>query len=432
MLYEYAIYIKVSARVTAISYKFIAYNLNESMLAAWYKLFLFFAFTALYHSTLAQTARWFKGNTHTHSLWSDGNDFPEMIMDWYKTHGYHFISLSDHNILADHEKWVTIPAHPFRQRRFREYLEKFGIQWVTQRSDTGGLTSVKLKTLAEYRSLFEEKDSFLIMQAEEISDQHEKKPIHIGAINVRERINPQGGNSIAEVMQRNLDAVHSQRQLTGQPMFAHINHPNFQWAIKVEDMMQLKGDRFFEVYNGHPHVHNYGDSATIGMEELWDRLLIHYLREGREIVYGLATDDAHDFIEYSTKTSNPGRGWIMVRSTELRPDSIIAAMERGDFYSTTGVELETLAFDNRRLKLSIKAIPGVDYKIQFWGAAKSKNSKETVGALLKEITATSGSYRLRKKNLYVRARIISSRPKNNPFAEGDVETAWTQPVTIIR
>ena len=28
--------------------------------------------------------RWWKGNIHTHSLWSDGNDFPEMIADWYK------------------------------------------------------------------------------------------------------------------------------------------------------------------------------------------------------------------------------------------------------------------------------------------------------------------------------------------------------------
>src|SRR4051812_40680344 len=32
--------------------------------------------------------RWFKGNLHTHSLWSDGNDFPEMIADWYKSNGY--------------------------------------------------------------------------------------------------------------------------------------------------------------------------------------------------------------------------------------------------------------------------------------------------------------------------------------------------------
>src|SRR5687768_18406827 len=99
----------------------------------------------------SQALKWYKGNTHTHSLWSDGNDFPEMIMDWYKKNGYDFISLSDHNILANGKKWATIPSHPFRQQRFREYLEKYGQDWVVHKNDTGGTIKVRLKTLAEYR-----------------------------------------------------------------------------------------------------------------------------------------------------------------------------------------------------------------------------------------------------------------------------------------
>ena len=383
-------------------------------------------------STQSQTLRWYKGNTHTHSLWSDGNDFPEMIMDWYKSHGYDFISLSDHNILADSEKWATIPSHPFRQQRFKQYLEKYPKDWVVYKNDTGGTIKVKLKTLAEYRPLFEEKDKFLIIQAEEITDQYQKKPIHIGAVNIKELVKPQGGNSVAEVMQKNLDEVYAQRDRTGQAMFPHINHPNFGWAVKVEDMMQLKGERFFEVYNGHPHVHNYGDSSTIGMDELWDRLLIHYISEGRDLVYGLATDDAHNFIEYNSTTSNPGRGWIMVRATELTAGALISAMEKGDFYSTTGVELQEVQFTNRKLRIAIKATPGVEYTIQFWGAGKSKNNNEKVGVILKEVKGNSGTYKLRKKNLYVRAKIISTKPKENPFATGDVETAWTQPVRLAR
>src|SRR5687768_2391459 len=43
--------------------------------------------------------QWWKGNLHTHSLWSDGDDYPEMIVDWYKQHGYQFLALSDHNVL---------------------------------------------------------------------------------------------------------------------------------------------------------------------------------------------------------------------------------------------------------------------------------------------------------------------------------------------
>ncbi len=375
--------------------------------------------------TQTPSLKWFKGNTHTHSLWSDGNDFPEMIMDWYKTHGYDFISLSDHNTLAEGEKWVTIPAHPFRQNRFKEYLQKFGANWVIQKKDSAGLIQVKLKTLAEYKPLFEEKDKFLLIQAEEITDNYEKKPIHIGAVNVKEMIPPQRGNNVTEVMQNNLDAVYAQRQRTGQPILAHINHPNFIWAIKLEDMMPLKGERFFEVYNGHPHVHNYGDSTTIGMDELWDKLLIHYIREGKDLVYGLATDDAHDFIEYKIGTSNPGRGWIMVRAAVLQPAALIEAMEKGDFYATTGVELNDMNFTNDQLNISVKPQSGVNYTIQFWGARK-KNSN--AGELLKEVKGTQASFKLKKKYLYVRAKIISDKLKENPFAAGDTETAWTQPV----
>ena len=50
--------------------------------------------------------QYYKGNIHTHSLWSDGNDFPEMIAEWYRTHGYNFLALSDHNVLSEGARWM--------------------------------------------------------------------------------------------------------------------------------------------------------------------------------------------------------------------------------------------------------------------------------------------------------------------------------------
>ena len=44
---------------------------------------LAFALTAALPLSAAE-ARWWKGNLHTHSLWSDGDDYPEMIADWYR------------------------------------------------------------------------------------------------------------------------------------------------------------------------------------------------------------------------------------------------------------------------------------------------------------------------------------------------------------
>ncbi len=246
----------------------------------------------------------------------------------------------------------------------------------------------------------------------------------MNATNVQELVEPQGGQSVTEVMQNNLDQVYAQRERTGQPMFPHLNHPNFGWAITVEDMQPLRGERFFEVYNGHPLVHNYGDSAHLGTEAMWDQLLIHYLRAGKPLLYGLATDDAHNYHAYDGEHSNPGRGWVMVRAAELTPEALIEAMERGDFYASTGVTLEDVRFSGNTLNVGVAAEEGVTYAIQFWGAKKESGNAE----LLKKIEGAQGDYSLQADDLYVRAKVISSQPQNNPFAEGDTETAWTQPV----
>ena len=38
------------------------------------------------------------------------------------------------------------------------------------------------------------------------------------------------------------------------------------------------------------------------------------------------------------------------------------------------------------------------------------------------------TYTLTGKEMYVRAKVTSSKPHPNPYAKGDVEVAWTQPV----
>ena len=52
---------------------------------------------------------WQKGNLHAHSLWSDGDDFPEMIIQWYKDNNYQFLALSDHNTISEEKNyWYKI------------------------------------------------------------------------------------------------------------------------------------------------------------------------------------------------------------------------------------------------------------------------------------------------------------------------------------
>ncbi len=94
------------------------------------KILLTIAF-ALAASTLsAEDTRWWKGNLHTHSLWSDGDDYPEMIADWYRSNGYHFLGISDHNVLAEGQHWIHREKNAGGQRAFDKYLKRFGDDWV--------------------------------------------------------------------------------------------------------------------------------------------------------------------------------------------------------------------------------------------------------------------------------------------------------------
>lgn len=369
-----------------------------------------------------EEGQWYKGNLHTHTYWSDGDGFPEMVLDWYKTNGYQFISLSDHNTLQAGEKWKKLPKSHIYEQAFEDYLAKYGEDWVEYKKDTAGI-SVKLKTEAAYAPRFQD-EGFLILRAEEITDSFEGKPLHMNATNIQSLIEPGHGSSVAKTLQNNIDAVNAQREETGQPMIPHINHPNFGWAISVEDMKALRGERFFEVFNGHPMVRNYGDSARMSTEDMWDQINIAYLNKGQQLMYGLATDDSHHYHKFGGQFSNSGRGWIMVQAKSLSPEALIEAMEAGDFYASTGISLQQLEQGKGKIELTIEGETGIQYTTHFVGVRKGSNSSEVFAS----VEGTSASFEMTEDILFLRARIESTKPKENPFQEGDVEMAWTQPI----
>ncbi len=407
------------------------------------KFFLTIAFVLAASTLSAEDARWWKGNLHTHSLWSDGDDYPEMIANWYRGNGYHFLAISDHNVLAEGERWIHREKNAGGQRAFDKYLKHFGDGWVEHKV-VKGVPQVRLKTFAEYKAKIAVPGSFLLMQSEELSDQFQGKPIHINVTNIKKQIPPQGGAGVAATMQKNIDAVLAQRKATGQPMFPHINHPNFGWAIQPADMIQLRGEQFFEVYNGHPAVNNYGDKEHLSTGQIWDvinayRLGVHKL----PLLLGLGTDDAHNYHDLAVGQSNTGRGWVMVRAESLTPESIIMAMERGDFYASSGVAVDDIRLAKGKYSFRIQPEKGVTYTTWFIGTRKNfksnndlakRNSLKTAQAGIGEILGQSQllepSYTFDGDELYVRAEIMSSKKMTNPYVAGEQERAWLQPVRL--
>lgn len=417
-------------------------------------------FTELRGDYTAGEPRWWKGNTHTHTWWSDGDSPPELVAAWYREHDYDFLVLSDHNIMqkgALHRGnlvqwptfWYTLEREG-RDRALAAYREHFGDDWVeTRRRD--GKTEARMRTLDEFRHFFEAPGEFIFVPGEEITGRFESHPVHLNGINLQDVIEPRDGGSVVEVLQNNIDAVLDHGVATGREVLAHVNHPNFRYGITVEDMAGLRhdaGEGFFEMHNGHSGVHNYGDALHAGTERMWDIVLAKRLSAGRSVMYGVATDDAHNFQAWGEgEHSNPGRGWVMVRSRRLTPDHIVGAMKRGDFYNSTGVTLRELQRSGDTLALAVEPEEGVRYTIEFIGTRRgadlggepvtggddvpgrlSQRYSEEIGQVLDTVEGTEARYRLEGDELYVRARVRSSKPHPNGYRAGDVEMAWTQPL----
>lgn len=365
--------------------------------------------------------RWYKGNLHTHTLWSDGNHFPEMVVDWYAQRDYDFLALTDHNIVADHERWMQNDQVVRRGGRtaLADYRARFGAEWVDERQRDGKL-EVRLKRLDEFAPKFER---LLLIPAEEITSSFEKKPIHINASNVAARIAPQKGTSVQDVMRKTLQAVAAHAAEHDRPVLAHLNHPNFGWGVSADDLAQVTEEHFFEVYNGHPSVHHEGDATRPGTERLWDIANTTRRRDlGAPLLYGLGTDDCHNY--HNASGSTPGRGWVMVRATECTARALLAAIERGDFYASSGVVLDDVTFDGTTMTLDIAAQGDGRYVTEFIGTRRDGEA----GEVLARVEGLRPSYRMRGDELFVRATVTSTVPADNPVWEGQRRQAWVQPV----
>jgi hypothetical protein len=300
--------------------------------------------------------RWYKGNTHTHTLNSDGDSTPDEVVRWYREHGYHFLVLTDHNYLTA----------------------------------VDGLNAVHGAA-----------DRFLVIRGEEVTSSVASKAVHVNGLNLETLVKQSTAASVVAAAQENVDGI---RKANGVP---HINHPNFTWAMTPEELQKVERTRLFEIFNGHPQVNNEGGGGSPGLEEVWDRIL----SSGR-LMYGVAVDDAHHFKRPGDPlASGPGRGWIYVRADRLEPGAIVLAMERGNFYASTGVELASYESTAGSVALTIKTTAYSRYRVQFIG----RN-----GHVLSEVTEPTATYTFKGDEGYVRARILES----NGYV------AWTQPVPV--
>ena len=325
-------------------------------------------------SPAAAQQRWFKGNTHAHSLNSDGDVPVDAVVRWYREHGYHFTFITEHEYFTD---------------------------------------------VAPMNALFGGANRFLVIAGQEVTQRiadslHSGgvRQAHVNALGTNRLVNTIGekniarGMSIAETYARNGTAIRAAGGIL------QVNHPNFIWSVPLGDMMGLPDSTLFEVWNGHPIVYNQGGTDSTGQEMLstearWDSVLSR-----GKLLFGVADDDSHSYKPEDAESpdmARPGRGWIWVRADTLTRDAIVRALQGGDFYASTGIVLKDLQVSSTDYRLEITPAGDRRYLTEFIG----RN-----GRVLARNTTLRPSYRIAGSEGYVRARISDSSGR----------MAWTQPV----
>ena len=300
--------------------------------------------------------KWYKGNIHTHTTESDGDASPQKVVSWYRRHGYDFLVLSDHNHL-------TVFEYGKGRRRFKRPLMIPG-----------------------------EEVTLVINQG--------RTAVHINAIGISRLVEPIDATDVVPTLQANVNAILDAGGI------ASVNHPNYLWSFDHEALSRVSGASLLEVFNGHPATNAYGAPGKASYEEIWDGVLSR-----GKVMFGVATDDSHNYNDFHPSLGNPGRGWVVVRAAELTAEAIVEGLASGDFYSSTGVVLTEVESSQQLLSLEVEPNRDCIFTTTFVGRH---------GTVHAEVVGLEASYDIRGDEGYVRAMVESSSGAK----------AWTQPVFV--
>lgn len=189
-------------------------------------------------------------------------------------------------------------------------------------------------------------------------------------------------------------------------------------VMRASDLLTIAQPFLMEIWNAFPSANNLGGDDGHGAvspstEGLWDDLL----GRGR-IVWGVASDDVHEYYKLDDRASpTQGKAWIVVQAPSLTGEHVMAALRAGRFYASTGIVLDTYAADDHEIAMTF--VPPTN-----WNTTVKLRTRYVTrfigehGRVLAEVHGTSPRYRFKGDERYVRASIIDS----------DGRRAWTQPV----
>lgn len=429
--------------------------------------------------------KFYKGQFHTHTWWSDGRAAPEQAVQFYRERGYDFLGLTDHNVYAQGRRTKKIKKDNVNDMAIVDAYRRDFPAHAVVRDVEENCVEVELKTCAELRDIFERPGEFVLLDGVEgttsvVDEANVVNQVHMSYLNVPAAANyfttcGKKGTVAARIGEARR-AVRDLAEKMGRDEIFILNHPVWTWYdVLAEDLIANPDVGFFELCNGGSPFGPGKGLPRDGRdgEIFWDVVNAFRARRGEPLLYGVGADDTHYY--FGTRDYVPSQhcvplnAWCKVRAAALSQPALIAAMKAGDFAVCEGVEPEDFSFDSSTGTLTVSVAGKKDLcrTIQFFVTKKDFSEKpvrtvevmppnlaadkraqyrrtiniydeKKIGCLAKSVTGGLGepvcaSYKMAADDLYVRARIKSPEaPVVRAQQHPKLRIAWTQPYLNTR
>lgn len=252
---------------------------------------------------LPQGRKYYRACLHAHTNITDAKNSPEEMKAFYKKRGYSILSITDHNVVMDLSELNEPDFLMLTGAEFNVNEENF---------QRGCAKSAHFNFIAKRPDLLWQ--PFRYHKSYNAEEYLAKADID---------------NFPQDHTTENMNAIIKAANEKG--YLVMYNHPH--WSLhEYNDYIGLKGLWAMELCNHGSAAYGDRDSGTIYRD---------LLNQGNRL-FAVGADDSHS-------EAGVAGAWVMVGAEKLAYDSVIDALEKGEFYASTGPEIFELAMDGQEL-----------------------------------------------------------------------------------
>lgn len=321
---------------------------------------------------LPEKGSFYKVNLHCHTTVSDGRLTPAQVKDLYVRHGYSAIAFTDHNMQVTHPE--------LKDDRF---IPLIGVEYNVNQP---GYPGKQFKTC-----------HFCLVSLEEDAP---NPPCFS-----EEYINKKYVNNLF-MADYDPDCIRFVREYTPECVntmikaardagyFVTYNHPS--WSREnFGDYMKYEGMNAMEIANN--------SCLSMGYNDYNDRVYDDMLRGGKRI-FCIATDDNHNKHPEGDPECDSLGGWTVIKAEKLEYRALTFALEKGNFYASTGPEIRELWYEDGVLHVGCSEAVRVNV---IYGIRAAQC------ALIRDgVPVTAADFKLRDEFDWVRVDVIDAQGKH--------------------